>query len=791
MADDQRQQNLANWFGNAHPDLQDEGGVPKRLYVGTLSDFDTFNRNKMSVQGDHGQGFYATDNPDDASVNYASQQGADLNSKVDRRMDSYYDEPPVDDETGEPLSEDEIRKLAMQDLGVQHHGAVMPVHMTMKNPLVLGGKNETVYDFHEPFDEETEEYGEPSGSLMKLIEGVEESGRQFDHSTDEIVGNLYERARNYGKIPATVAEKIIKKGFEHAYDPDTGDVAANEAWRTAVEEAGHDGIIDHTVDSKFGSSRRGFGGAKIPGMHGVIPDTTHYISFDSKKIKSATGNIGNFNPTKPRITEKRGGALTNDEGITAYHASPKQLSEFKPSGFRGSTFFASTPKRAMEGAGAGANEMVMDTATELKSGPMFIHKVNIDPSKIAGLHYTPAEKEWFHSMPSRIVGDGALEEAMEDRPNPYISWDDIYDHHKIGDRLYEYRKRREPPSVSYEQAYKTGKDVYGRQHSHYAPEGDEKKNAQRTLATGMKGHLVHDEAGLSIAMADPSHAKIKDVKHFADGGTVDDDGIDALHSSPHDFEQFDISKIGTGEGNQSFGHGLYFSENPSVSGQGGDYWRQFWNKMKAGSEQSAASALWANKFNTGKAIEALMSQHEYHSTHGIPGKYGYGSDIEQGHQELADQYKQAADMLREGKIAGPRTYEVKIAAHPDHLLDWDLPVNEQNSRVLEALLPFFPEGIPSVNKYGAPLKYGDLHNDVVKRAGGVMFKKHIDAAGVPERMPGGTEQRFSAYLHSKGIPGIKYFDAGSRGGEGGSRNYVIFDDKLVNVRRKYKQGGAV
>jgi hypothetical protein len=37
------------------------------------------------------------------------------------------------------------------------------------------------------------------------------------------------------------------------------------------------------------------------------------------------------------------------------------------------------------------------------------------------------------------------------------------------------------------------------------------------------------------------------------------------HGSPHKFDRFDISKIGEGEGAQSFGHGLYFAENPGVA----------------------------------------------------------------------------------------------------------------------------------------------------------------------------------------------------------------------------------
>src|SRR6185437_4229507 len=42
-------------------------------------------------------------------------------------------------------------------------------------------------------------------------------------------------------------------------------------------------------------------------------------------------------------------------------------------------------------------------------------------------------------------------------------------------------------------------------------------------------------------------------------------GIKAYHGSPHDFDAFDLSKIGTGEGAQAYGHGIYMAENPSVA----------------------------------------------------------------------------------------------------------------------------------------------------------------------------------------------------------------------------------
>ena len=38
------------------------------------------------------------------------------------------------------------------------------------------------------------------------------------------------------------------------------------------------------------------------------------------------------------------------------------------------------------------------------------------------------------------------------------------------------------------------------------------------------------------------------------------------HGSPHKFDKFDFSKIGTGEGAQAYGHGLYLADSAEVAG---------------------------------------------------------------------------------------------------------------------------------------------------------------------------------------------------------------------------------
>src|SRR5512139_1797003 len=44
-------------------------------------------------------------------------------------------------------------------------------------------------------------------------------------------------------------------------------------------------------------------------------------------------------------------------------------------------------------------------------------------------------------------------------------------------------------------------------------------------------------------------------------------GAIVWHGSPHKFDKFDSSKIGTGEGAQAYGHGLYLAESPEVATQ--------------------------------------------------------------------------------------------------------------------------------------------------------------------------------------------------------------------------------
>ena len=81
------------------------------------------------------------------------------------------------------------------------------------------------------------------------------------------------------------------------------------------------------------------------------------------------------------------------------------------------------------------------------------------------------------------------------------------------------------------------------------------EEAKRAGEQGNYGHMALAALGALPAIG-PAEKKAAEAAEKA---------IIAYHGSPHSFDKFDISKIGTGEGAQAFGHGLYFAEAEPVA----------------------------------------------------------------------------------------------------------------------------------------------------------------------------------------------------------------------------------
>ena len=221
------------------------------------------------------------------------------------------------------------------------------------------------------------------------------------------------------------------------------------------------------------------------------------------------------------------------------------------------------------------------------------------------------------------------------------------------------------------------------------------------------------------------------------------EGIRAYHGSPHEFERFSTEHIGTGEGAQAYGHGLYFAENEEVATQ---YRKALAEQGLTPSESLAANVLETKGYGRDKGIKYLQSQLDRE-------KLGMAPLSAQQRQEFTE----AIDLLKSNwETPLGKTYEVNIKAEREHFLDWDKPLSEQSEHVRKILDEIW--GLPS--------------EATQKTMTG------SDAYRILEQTQG------SDFLRKGGIPGIKYLDQGSRA-EGGTSNFVVFNDALIDIVRKY------
>jgi len=228
-------------------------------------------------------------------------------------------------------------------------------------------------------------------------------------------------------------------------------------------------------------------------------------------------------------------------------------------------------------------------------------------------------------------------------------------------------------------------------------------------------------------------------------GTLSD-FITAYHGSPHDFDRFDLSKIGTGEGAQAYGHGLYFAENEGVA-------KGYRDTLTATRIPDAAY------LDPDLGPKLTASEQRMKDINNQIMEARFAGKNEQSINKLRGELDKATndhlDLIEQTKFPG-RMYQVAIKADPEHFLDWDKPLSEQHPAALEKL------------------------KTVVRPDPGRTVADWI------QHSPG-AEQR----LREAGIPGIKYLDQGSRGKGDGTRNYVVFSDDIVQILKKYGLAGLI
>ena len=225
--------------------------------------------------------------------------------------------------------------------------------------------------------------------------------------------------------------------------------------------------------------------------------------------------------------------------------------------------------------------------------------------------------------------------------------------------------------------------------------------------------------------------------------------LDVYHGSPHKFDKFDASKIGTGEGAQAYGHGLYLAESPDVA-------KGYKDKLSP----DTITRVKNDVYNIAGDDNHILTIYD---ANGKATKTPYLSPDE------LDKWvgKDAADMLRakgDGDYKGlnidfGNLYKLDL---PDEkiakMLDWDKPLSEQ-PWVMSRVKPMLEDSNISLERI--PLLTG---KDLMSVDGpmAAWFGKNR------------TPSMFSEGLRQEGIPGIKYLDGNSRGGGKGTRNFVTF-----------------
>ena len=259
---------------------------------------------------------------------------------------------------------------------------------------------------------------------------------------------------------------------------------------------------------------------------------------------------------------------------------------------------------------------------------------------------------------------------------------------------------------------------------------------------------------------------------IASPAPAEDEGITAYHGSPHEFERFDTSKIGTGSGAQAYGHGIYLAKYEPIAKKYRDSISEGMyksgDKIFDSSELEHLNIRVAAREDLNKALEranSLLNEQPQNEIMIL-------NDIDKINEAIASGAK---------KIAG-NMYEVKINANPDHFLDWDKKFSNQSEYVKDAIMK---SGI--YNEYRRNLSNFNWPSDTRNKN----MKGENLHSFLMEKLGRAFPEKTSDYLASIGIKGIKYRDDFHRYKGKVAQNYVVFDDKLLDIKRRYEMGGAV
>jgi hypothetical protein len=252
--------------------------------------------------------------------------------------------------------------------------------------------------------------------------------------------------------------------------------------------------------------------------------------------------------------------------------------------------------------------------------------------------------------------------------------------------------------------------------------------------------------------------------------------LTVYHGSPHrinnvDAEnpmgKFDTSKIGTGEGAQAYGHGIYLAESPDVAKSYVTLGHTQGNVAKIGGkpitdvysslDKKAATLPIAQaqaNYDRMALLENLMNNQTPSEVLQYAKANGYAPEtIKWFESDVAPKYEGAGHF-----------YTVDLPdEHIANMLDWDAPLSQQPEVVKKALSNF-------------------ASADDMSLTGGEFYRKLTQEFGA-------EPDDISADLLKNGVPGIRYLDGNSRMTSfaprtDGTRNFVIFDGNTAKILKR-------
>lgn len=252
----------------------------------------------------------------------------------------------------------------------------------------------------------------------------------------------------------------------------------------------------------------------------------------------------------------------------------------------------------------------------------------------------------------------------------------------------------------------------------------------------------------------------------------------AYHGSPYSFDKFDISKVGTGEGAQAYGHGIYFAESPELAKtykkttSYQNVVRQFVNELPEDADFGEVIDL-ANSGKLSKPMSNVIKELGNNDWLG----FDYPSQAINAAFRNGKNFDMSPELVSAIEDYG-NIYKVDI---PDSkiatFLDWDKKISDQK-QIKDAF-----------NKINDKYNFGYDDNYTGRDFYKGLAVDFIRTGKAKNEME--AQKLVSDELNKLGVGGVRYLDAVSRGSKDGTSNFVVFDPstvKMIERNNKPTQG---